>query len=229
MNYQSAKEKLGNRTRRKLENNTYLELRDNGDIAVKLHATDVVTYKPNGDTVLNTGGWHTVTTRDRINKYSNANISQKQGVWYVDNIATFADGMIVKPNGTLEGAGDDPKKELKLRKQVRKFADEYMRKLAAGEIKPPSSGDCWGCYYRTQNGESGMGSDHMLEHIKENYYVPSMIQNAFKQFGAAPVQRWALSDIWNGKTDSNMKSFATDGRSKRMLVRHIYSELGLAA
>lgn len=38
-------------------------------IAVQLHATDVVTFFLDGRIEVNTGGWDTVTTRDRINCY----------------------------------------------------------------------------------------------------------------------------------------------------------------
>lgn len=55
-NYKEALAKLNGRPRRKLENNTYLEERDGNTIAVKLHATDVVTFHRDGRVVLNSGG-----------------------------------------------------------------------------------------------------------------------------------------------------------------------------
>ena len=36
-------------------------------IIVRLYATDIVTFHPNGSAILDQGGWHTVTTNDRIN------------------------------------------------------------------------------------------------------------------------------------------------------------------
>lgn len=53
---------------RKLGNNTYL-IRDGEQLHVKLHATHILTFYPNGDIRLNTGGWNTVTTRARMNEY----------------------------------------------------------------------------------------------------------------------------------------------------------------
>ena len=35
------------------------------NIALKLHNTDIVTLYPTGDMSLNTGGWYTVTTKER--------------------------------------------------------------------------------------------------------------------------------------------------------------------
>jgi hypothetical protein len=72
MDYQSASEQLTGRCkeRRKLGNNTYLVRRSETAIAVLLHSTDIVTFHSNGDIDIYTGGWNTVTTKDRINGYS---------------------------------------------------------------------------------------------------------------------------------------------------------------
>ncbi len=65
------------RNSRPIANNTRLEMRGNtygDDIAVRLHGTDVVTYHADGTITLNTGGYWTVTTRDRINRFVPGNI-----------------------------------------------------------------------------------------------------------------------------------------------------------
>lgn len=68
---------------RPLQNNTRLvdctayDRVDNLPVAavgVLLHNTIVVAYLPSGETVLNSGGWHTVTTQDRIHTYSPAKV-----------------------------------------------------------------------------------------------------------------------------------------------------------
>ena len=69
MNHTQAILKLNKRDTRKLCNNTYLERRINGDIAVKLHGTDVLTFRPDNSVVYNTGSWNTVTTKERMNSY----------------------------------------------------------------------------------------------------------------------------------------------------------------
>jgi hypothetical protein len=69
--------------RRKLQNNTYLHARSNGDYAVRLHSTDVVTIHADGTYSLNTGGWETVTTKDRINNYGPARVYSHRGTWAV--------------------------------------------------------------------------------------------------------------------------------------------------
>ena len=75
MDYSAAQQKLYRRgdharlSKRRLANNT--TLRQEGDtLIVRLHSTDIVTLHPDGRTVLSMGGWNTVTTRDRINRFS---------------------------------------------------------------------------------------------------------------------------------------------------------------
>jgi len=71
----------------RLENNTRLVKRERGGIecyAVKLHSTDVVTMFPNGLYMLQTGGWDTHTTKNRINKYHEGpRIVQSDWIWYL--------------------------------------------------------------------------------------------------------------------------------------------------
>ncbi len=67
MNYEEVELQLQGRNRlsKKYANNTYL-LRNDGYIALKYHSTEVVKFYPNGDIVLDNGGWYTSTTKERI-------------------------------------------------------------------------------------------------------------------------------------------------------------------
>lgn len=248
--FSDAREKLGNRESRKIANNTYLQKRSDGSIAVKLHSTDVVTFHQNGSVVFDSGGWQTVTTKQRMNEFSPVRIWSDKGIWYANNgggwdeRVVYRDGLTYHPAvpelgylAKFTGQGED---KTQLRKQVQRFADEYMKKLAAGEIPAPSGGDCWGCLMKTDKGEHPMGGeDHMMSHSglgpegdEEKYFVPSMIVNAFDAFGAAQVQRWGLAEIWGDPKLEGSKGFAqwaTDARSKRMLKRWILRELGMAS
>jgi hypothetical protein len=87
-----------NASRRKVGNNTYAEILHDGTVAIKLHNTYVVKINPNGTYTLNSGGWQTVTTKDRINKYSPRYVFQKNYEWFVkinDKTYPFIDGMVV--------------------------------------------------------------------------------------------------------------------------------------
>lgn len=72
----------GRNGRKKLQNNTYLEQRGE-DFAVQLHSTDVVTIHADGTFTLRTGGWDTVTTKDRINNYGPARVWSERGTWAI--------------------------------------------------------------------------------------------------------------------------------------------------
>lgn len=59
---------------RKIGNNTILYRQNGGDIAVRYHYTDIIIYHSNDTITINTGGWWTVTTLQRINHISPASI-----------------------------------------------------------------------------------------------------------------------------------------------------------
>lgn len=68
-----------------LQNNTrlYKSCGEFGECyEVWLHATPVVTIYKDGTYVLKTGGWATVTTKDRLNTYAPGMIFQESRVWY---------------------------------------------------------------------------------------------------------------------------------------------------
>jgi hypothetical protein len=52
------------------------------DYAVRLHRTDVVTYHPDGGWTVYAGGWQTMTTADRICRYSPVSMRSNSGTYY---------------------------------------------------------------------------------------------------------------------------------------------------
>jgi hypothetical protein len=105
LTYDAAIALLGNRPTKKVDNNT--TIRKVGDsVAVRLHETDVVIIRSDGNYVLNSGGWLTSTTKDRINNYSPASVYQAKRKWFLfdrsnDTNTPFVDGMVVDANGSL--------------------------------------------------------------------------------------------------------------------------------
>jgi len=94
-----------NASRRKVGNNTYAEILDDGSIGIKLHHTYVVKIHADDSATLNTGGWHTRTTKDRINEYAPCGVCvvQRKHEWYVQkriqgftNIVPYQEGMTVR-------------------------------------------------------------------------------------------------------------------------------------
>ena len=76
------------------------------NIAIKFHNTDVVTISPQNIYTLNNGGWQTVTTKERINRYAPVDIVQRDFSWYIDTLEgrlEFYNGMQVDEHGSTLG------------------------------------------------------------------------------------------------------------------------------
>ena len=73
------------KTDRPVANNTRLFLRGDGTVAVRYHWTDVVKIDKNGVFTLDSGGWTTATTKERMNAYlpRYLGVFQRDGVWYL--------------------------------------------------------------------------------------------------------------------------------------------------
>jgi hypothetical protein len=86
-----------NRKSRKVGNNTYAEILPDGSVGIMLHGTTVVRIHPDNSATLNTNGWYTSTTKDRINQYSPVRVYQCKGEWYLNNDENtpYVDGMTV--------------------------------------------------------------------------------------------------------------------------------------
>jgi hypothetical protein len=105
--YVAAAQFLGDRDSVKLGNNTYLErvterVYEDGKmpqertvIAVRLHNTQIVRFYEDGTKSLHTGGWQTVTTKDRLNEFCGNKIFQQKRCWYYGSIEVpFYEGML---------------------------------------------------------------------------------------------------------------------------------------
>jgi len=102
-NYTEAADVLGSRDARKIAHNTCLERLDAETIGVRLHSTYVVRFHAVGTVTLDSGGWQTVTTKERMNRYLGAGFGlyQKAHVWYVDTpagVEEYSDGMTLAPD-----------------------------------------------------------------------------------------------------------------------------------
>lgn len=172
---------------RKHANNTWIERRGD-NIAVRLHSTDVVLYRPDGSFVLNTGGWHSVTTKDRINGYVPADVRvySDKGIWTVygpsgepqpplyasthGTLCDFADGLEFDKNGKpINPPASLRLQEQALQKAVKKYIDGFASLAAEKGIAHPSSGDCWCCHFNEKDAyrESGMRG-RSLDVVKAN-------------------------------------------------------------
>lgn len=193
---------------RKVANNTYLERRPEGDIAVRLHATDVVTFHPDGTATLNSGGWLTVTTKSRINDYLPGGIvlSSIKGRWYLvysghgeydaegnwhyvpseRRAVPYSDGVTVDLASldVIDGAPEprDVAAEDSENEAMRKAVAKYIAKTTPEAIVKAfenSAGDCLLCNWSGREVEA----DHLRLHVEEQYVMYSLARNAVTERG----------------------------------------------
>lgn len=168
-----------------IANNTLrIDYADNSQ-AIRLHNTDVITFNPDNSITLNSGGWRTLTTKDRISSYSTLRTRQDKGLWYVNGFL-FYDGITFSKDGKLLSKEQKPNldKVAKLKLKISKF----VGKLSENNLPMPSSGDCWLCSFKDKNGttwgeQRGDNNDHLLQHVKEGYLHGSLLVNAMLEAG----------------------------------------------
>lgn len=185
---------------RKVSNNTWLIRQEDGSIALRLHATIIVTVDKAGKITLNSGGWRTPTTKGRINdalqellRGNAPGISQVDGIWLIyphgnyESKRTFADGMWVLPDGSLAGTGPD----VAVLKQGVKLIRAYMKPVAQmiieGKFPKPSNGDPWNFLMVSTDGELGMAGPEgetrkwLVDYMKKKYYFGTLLLRAMEK------------------------------------------------
>ena len=227
--------------RYKLE--TVLEPRSDGAIAVRLVNTDVITYMPNGDIVLDSGGWQTVTTKARYNEYlpSPWAVYQEKRIWYVchggwDNGKTwaFSDGMTLHPDGSVTGAAslDAIAEQKDLEKQIKSYARDFVTALFAGKVGKPSAGDCFYCVMSTSDGETlgdAMGdTEHLRSHMAENYFVPSLLYNAVEEGAVSHMAKWTIQALWDGQHEPSRIDDLMSEQIRKAVERYMRRRFGIA-
>lgn len=197
--------------------NTLDYIAPDGTRRIRLHDTDVVTIDKRGNITLDSGGWQTVTTKDRMNQvlpsgwavYSNRGwlIRTPKGEF------PYADGAKFKPDGTpanlrtIQAADSRVKKEKAL---VAKF----LKNAAANGWDNPA-GDPWVF-------SPDVGREVMLDWVRGNYFTARMLMLALQHggFGEAGVSLYMSDTARRG------------GKPERFLIgklrRYIYSQLGIA-
>ena len=88
-NFMDALDILNGKSQVKIGHNTYMRIEHNeglAEIKIRLHDTDVVTFTEDFNIILDDGGWQTVTTKERINRYlpSGWKLYQKDYQWFID-------------------------------------------------------------------------------------------------------------------------------------------------
>lgn len=199
--------------------NTVRYTTTDGETRVRLHSTDVVTTHKNGTVTLNNGGWNTVTTRDRINRFSPFRVYTSKGVATVHTDAgafPFPGKMTFKPNGepvNLRSIKAAVKRAAKLRAKIKAFADRIK---TMESVPMPSPGDCWLCAIDSGTGDAG----HLESHVSESYLHGGLIVLALRSRGF-PDTRIAM-DLNNGNPSKRDRTHIA-----RNLAWFLYQRLGV--
>jgi hypothetical protein len=168
--------------------NTFRFTRE-GETVIRLHATDIARKLPDGSVILHSGGWRTVTTKDRMNSAISPGYSlvSEKGQWLVCNTSypysdanhkrvPFFDGIQVPQcfsKKASQAKGDrEAKRQAKLREQIKRFVGK-LDKLK--ELPALSNGDCWYCSMHVAEGkekgkswgDSSGNTEHLLSHVQE--------------------------------------------------------------
>lgn len=199
------------RPHKKLDGNTYLD-KVGDDFEVRLHGTAVVTIHPDDSRTLNTGGWFTHTTKDRINNLGIkplGDIHVDKGVWIYTNrntkdVCAFADGMRVLPTGEVEGAGEDPAIIAPIRKLAKEYCHEYTVEWSAGRVEKPNGGDPWNFAMASTDGELPMLGDPRSWFFEEcfigQWYPGILLYRAVeKKAGLKPGDHDGLKKIFENQ------------------------------
>lgn len=105
---------------------------------IKYHDTVVLKVRKDGSIRLNSGGFRTITTKERINTYQNVvRIQQTKGEWTVHTDAgtfSFSDGMEFRKNGQLIGGKRAASKAGAEANRKRRVARKIARYCTADSI-----------------------------------------------------------------------------------------------
>jgi len=176
-----------------IDRNTVEYTRPDGVKMIRFHGTDIMTFPKKGGVILNSGGWKTATTKERMNSHqSECTIMQDKGMWYIssnpyqgkDSRIPYFDGIKIKNGTIINPKKSAHRKEQSLLRQIKAYCT-VVKEL---DVLPmPNAGDCWYCSMQTEDGKSwgdaAESHDHLLEHLKEKYIMGSLIFNALKHVG----------------------------------------------
>jgi hypothetical protein len=173
---------------KRLQSNTLLK-KDGDKFLIRLYDTEIIAITPQNVLTLDSGGYKTNTTKYRINELTCANISQAKKVWYIKD-TEFFDGIQIDLKGNVLNPLTETIKESLankhklLDKLITRYCDGFQAMVEAGELKVPSSADCWYCSLVTNEGvclgDATTNDDHIIQHLREQYFVPSLLYNAIK-------------------------------------------------
>lgn len=188
-----------------------------GTRRVRLHDTDVVTFAPNGAITLNSGGWQTMTSKDRMNQALPAgwSVFADRG-WFVrtpQGTFPYMDGAQFKPDGTPMHLSRLQRAEAKVRAE--KLMVARFLKKAREKGWPDPAGDPW-------TFTPDVGRETMMDWIRTGYFTARMMQLALQHGG------FREAGVAIHMHDMARHGGKPSGIAVVKLRKYIYSQLGIA-
>jgi hypothetical protein len=252
--YDAAAEYLGNKTDRPIANNTRIIRRDDETIALRLHNTDIILWRADGSAELRADGWQTVTTKDRLNRFSPVGddgysarypIASDRGRWMVYDrqgrmvdvnsgatwprwrpVCRFYDGLTIAADGRITNAPSADVVAAAETAERAKLADirRYVKAYMAELLGGRLPVPSGGDCWFCALFPDGAGTDHLESHMAERYYVPSLAVKAMRARGFADA---GIAIHLGLSADSDtMRPFVRDGATvSRALTRYLKAAL----
>lgn len=164
-------------------------------IAVEFNKRKLITLKPDGTHIIDTGGWRSPDVRSKIElaiRKFGLTITQQNGIWYIAHVDLtnrdryiFADGMSIK-DGEVKGADLDTDYTRVSRKLIDKYVSNWAKTWIKGDLPPPNPSDPYTFYgVVADKKEPNLAEmrQQTFEYLDSEYYFGSMIMVAIKDVG----------------------------------------------
>ena len=235
--YDTFNDILGGKSQKKIYHNTWLHRDGDNNLVIRYHATDIIVISPEDDISLYTGGWLTLTTKERFNRYlpTPFRVAQERGQWYLYNCQTqeeylFKDGITLTHNGDhhyeVVGAGieTDKAKAASLNRRILAYAKHYVDALLAGEVPAPGPGDCFVCAVG-----GGVGTEHLYSHLAESYFVPSLLINALNAYPVSVIANATIGALWGAGDKDNIAGWGDIAAQqlRTSITKYLRAQFGL--
>jgi hypothetical protein len=201
--FKQGLELLEGKDKLKLEAATWLIKIDEDTLGIKLQKTVIIYIFRSGIYQYDTGGWKDRLTLERLNKYGPRLVYTDGGVnpnWLIGEVI-FYDGVRMDHTGDVLNPKNIKKqydsKKRRLQRKVRQYIAGYKQHVLLHGLDiaersewaidlnhapiARSAGDCWACYFGTNSDhelKEPLGVSHLIEHMNENDYVPSLLWKA---------------------------------------------------
>lgn len=203
---------------RKVANNTLQYTVENpggkrsGYTYISLHDTDIISVHKDGDITIDTGGFNTPTTRDRINQFGRplgVRVHTAKGVLHVNGVPCHRRAWVY-PGGKVKS--DMGERNLD---RLRSELDSFMAEWKAEGLPADSVGDPWIL-------SASIGEDTMRDWVRTRYVFRNFAFMAFV-FSGLTEQDAAM---W--LHDIDRRGGKLDGREIGKLRRFARRHMGLA-